>query len=235
MSTPSLAHHDRGPRSALEAVLVDMDGTLVDTERLWYLGEIDTMAALGSEWTEADQAWALGGPQMRVAQYMVDKAGSALSASVVSDRLTANVLRHFVDGDVSFTPGTEDLLDGLQAAGIPMALVSSSPRQFIDVVLERLGTEHFSTTIAGDEAPHQKPHPAPYLMAAERLGARIHRCAILEDSPTGVAAGLASGGLVVAIPHMVPIEPGERLVVVSSLAEVTPAHLEEWLATHPGA
>jgi beta-phosphoglucomutase-like phosphatase (HAD superfamily) len=77
-----------------------------------------------------------------------------------------------------------------------------------------------------------KPDPAPYLLAAKRLGVQPARCVVLEDSPTGVAAGVASGALVVAVPHLVAIEAGPRVVVVDSLAEVTLADLRSWADRH---
>ena len=220
---------------SLQAVLVDMDGTLVDTESLWYLAEQDAMAALGSEWTEADQAHSLGGPLERVVAYMIDKSHSAMSPAAVTDLLLDSIEGHLRNGDIDFTPGARELLDELVEGHIPLALVSASPRRLVSVVLDRLGAEHFATTVAGDEVTASKPNPDPYLIAAQRLGVDPRCCAVLEDSPTGVAAGIASGGVVIAIPHLVNIQPADRLIVVTSLSEVTPAHVREWVAAANGA
>ena len=216
---------------SLQAVLVDMDGTLVDTESLWFLAEQDTMAALGTTWTDVDQAHSLGGPLERVVDYMIEISGTALSSDEVAALLLDSIEGHLRSGDVDFTTGARELLDSLVEGGIPLALVSASPRRLVSVVLDRLGAEHFATTIAGDEVTASKPNPDPYLMAAERLGVDPHRCAVLEDSPTGVAAGLASGGVVIAIPHLVDIAPAPRLFVVDSLSEVTPAHVRDWVTS----
>jgi len=75
-----------------------------------------------------------------------------------------------------------------------------------------------------------KPHPEPYLTAAQRLGVSIEQCVVIEDSPTGVASGQASGAFVVAVPHMVPILAAPRRIVIESLEGVTVADLAAWLA-----
>lgn len=217
-------------RLTARAVLVDMDGTLVDTEALWLLAELDTMEALGGSWSRADQELCLGGPLERVVAHMVGISGTAMPTDEVGTLLLSTVEAHLRAGDISFTPGTRELLDSLVEAGIPVALVSASTRALVDVVLDRLGADHFATTVAGDEVTRSKPHPDPYLIAAARLGVDPAWCAVLEDSPTGVAAGLASGGVVVAIPHLVTIEPAPRLIVVESLADVTASHLHDWVA-----
>ena len=91
----------------------------------------------------------------------------------------------------------------------------------------------FDTTVAGDEVDEGKPHPEPYLEAARRLGVDIDECVVIEDSPTGVASGQASGAYVVAVPHLVDIPPHERRRVIASLEGVTLADLRAW-ASLPG-
>ncbi len=213
----------------LDAVLFDMDGTLVNTELLWLIGETETAKLLGADWTPADSAECVGGPMDKVSTRIKKRSGSHLPAVEINQMLIDTMERHMRVGDVSFTPGTEELLDALVAARIPLALVSASPRLLVDVVLERLGRDHFATTIAGDEVPKSKPAPDPYWLAAQRLGAKPENCIVVEDSPTGVRSGLASGGVVVAIPHVVAIEPAPRLIIVDTLEDITPDHLHEWV------
>ena len=127
-------------------------------------------------------------------------------------------------------PGAEALLDDLVAAGVPCALVSSSPRRLVDAVLASVGGDHFTTTIAGDEVPRTKPDPDPYLQAARQLGVEPSRCVVLEDSPVGVAAAEAAGCVVIAVPFVVPIEPGPRRHVVGSLTELDAVRLRDLVA-----
>jgi HAD superfamily hydrolase (TIGR01509 family) len=117
-------------------------------------------------------------------------------------------------------PGATRLLGELAAHGVPTALVSASHRRIIDRVLTTLGHHHFALTVAGDEVERTKPFPDPYLLAAAGLGAEPGRCAVIEDTATGVAAAEAAGCHVVAVPSVAPITPAARRTVVTSLEEV---------------
>lgn len=88
-------------------------------------------------------------------------------------------------------PGASRLLAELATHGVPTALVSASHRRIIDRVLTSLGPQHFALTVAGDEVERTKPFPDPYLLAASGLGADPARCAVIEDTATGVAAAEA--------------------------------------------
>ncbi len=117
-------------------------------------------------------------------------------------------------------PGAARLLAELSAHEVPTALVSASHRRIIDRVLASLGPQHFALSIAGDEVERTKPFPDPYLIAAAGLGVDPARCAVVEDTATGVAAAEAAGCHVVAVPSVAPIAPGARRTIVTSLEEV---------------
>ena len=123
-------------------------------------------------------------------------------------------------------PGAGELLASLRAAGVPVALVSSSFRGLVDAVLDQ-GVGPFELTLAGDEVRDAKPHPQPYLTAAHRLGVPAARCVVIEDSPSGVAAAEAAGCAVLAVPSVpgVVFDPAPRRRVVRSLTGVTVADL----------
>jgi beta-phosphoglucomutase-like phosphatase (HAD superfamily) len=92
-------------------------------------------------------------------------------------------------------------------------------------VLSSLGAHHFALTVAGDEVRRTKPDPEPYLFAAAGLGVDPARCAVIEDTATGVAAAEAAGCQVVAVPSVTPIAPAARRTIVTSLEEVDLAFL----------
>ncbi|MER7704478.1 HAD family phosphatase [Kitasatospora sp. NPDC097605] len=203
----------------LQAVLLDMDGTLVDTEDFWWQAECSLFADLGYQLSADDRAHVVGGPMTRVIDHLLSSTGVDLSPA----DLTVLINQRFVDllgGGVPLMPGAERLLNTLAAHGVPAALVSASHRHIIDIVLRSLGAEHFAFSVAGDEVPRTKPHPDPYLEAARRLGADPARCVVVEDAPTGVRAAEAAGCPVIAVPSVAPIEPAPGRLVLSSLEQV---------------
>ncbi|MGW2252532.1 HAD family hydrolase [Kitasatospora sp. NPDC001660] len=215
----AVAALDHGDGRGLQAVLLDMDGTLVDTEDFWWQAEASLFAELGYALDEEDRAQVVGGPMARVIDYLIGTTGVDLSPA----DLTVLINQRFVDllgGGVPLMPGAERLLNTLAAHGIPTALVSASHRHIIDIVLRSLGAEHFAFTVAGDEVPRTKPHPDPYLEAARRLGADPARCVVIEDAPTGVRAAEAAGCPVIAVPSVARIEPAPGRLVLSSLERV---------------
>lgn len=205
----------------LSGVLFDMDGLLVDTERLWVQAEHATMAELhGGPWTVEDQRAIMGSSMAYSAQYIRERSGTTRSADEVSALLVGTMLGLLEHAEIEVLPGAAELVHDVHLAGLPFALVSASARTVVDLVLAALdkrGVPSFPVTIAGDEVPRTKPDPLPYLTAAQRLGIEIHRAVVIEDSANGVRAGQASGATVVAVPHAVPIEPAERLHVRQSL------------------
>ncbi|MEV7079780.1 HAD family phosphatase [Streptomyces sp. NPDC093516] len=205
--------------SALQAVLLDMDGTLVDTEGFWWDVEVEVFASLGHTLDESWRHVVVGGPMTRSAGFLIEATG----ADITLDELTVLLNDGFekrIGRDLPLMPGAGRLLAELYEYEIPTALVSASHRRIIDRVLTSLGAHHFRLTVAGDEVPRTKPHPDPYLAAAAGLGADPARCVVIEDTSTGVAAAEAAGCRVVAVPSVAPIQPAHRRTVVSSLEEI---------------
>ncbi len=212
----------------LQAVLFDMDGLFVDTEHAWFAAERLVMAELGAAWADSDAEAMVGGPLDRVARYMVDRAGGQGDPERVQ-QLLVDTMADLLEAGADHRPGADELLEDLVTSGIPCALVSSSPRVLVDAVLDSVGGDRFVFTIAGDEVERTKPFPDPYLEALRRLDVDPSSCVVLEDSPTGVAAGEAAGCLVVAVPFAVPIAEGPGRVVVESLADLSAVRLDDLL------
>ena len=205
--------------SALQAVLLDMDGTLVDTEGFWWDAEVEVFAEMGHYIDEAHREVVVGGPMTRSLGHLISVTGTNATLA----ELSALINRRFTEligRGVPLMPGARRLLTELGAHGVPTALVSASHRHVIDSVLRSLGPENFALSIAGDEVVRTKPHPEPYLVAAARLGADPARCVVIEDTPTGVTAAEAAGCRVVAVPSIAPIESVPGRSVVRSLEHV---------------
>jgi HAD superfamily hydrolase (TIGR01509 family) len=223
-----------------------MDGLLVDSEPLWFVVEREVAGRLGTPWGEADQEALIGGSLERTVSYLLAKAGGAAAADGVATaggadtaggtgRTTAgreDVALWLVEGmarlvlarGLPLQPGAARLLAGLEAAGVPCALVTASSRVIMDAVLEVTGLS-FGVTVCGEDVQRGKPDPEPYLRAATLLGVPPSGCVVLEDSPTGIAAARAAGCPVIAVPS-VPVPPGPGLVTVKSLEDVGIDQLE---------
>lgn len=213
----------------LQAVLFDMDGLLVDTEPLWYAVEAEVMAGLGGVWQHADQAACLGGTLAGTAQYMLRTSGSRVAPAAVVDRLLAGMVAQ-LRGGVQLRPGARRLLDELAAAGVSTGLVSSSYRCLVDAVLASVAPDVFAVTVAGDEVTRNKPDPEAYLSAAAALGASPQGCVVLEDSPTGAAAGVSAGCPTVLVPSVAGLAPAGRWLVLAALDRVDLALLRRYAA-----
>ncbi len=209
--------------------MFDMDGLLVDTEPAWYDVECAVMARLGGPWTPADQEALLGGSMSRTVVYLLARAEHPVPPAVVESWLVEGMCDRLRQG-ISVRPGARELLDGLAAAGVPTALVSSSYRVLVDAVLAEVGHHRFAFSVSGDEVRRPKPHPEGYLRAAAALGVEPRWCVVLEDSDNGAAAGVAAGFPTVCVPSVVPIPAGPGRLPRESLLAITP----EWLATVPG-
>ncbi|MCQ9185916.1 HAD family phosphatase [Streptomyces sp. IBSBF 2953] len=205
--------------SALQAVLLDMDGTLVDTEGFWWDVEVEVFAGLGHTLDDSWRHVVVGGPMSRSAGFLIDATGADVTLAELTVLLNAG-FEDRITRALPLMPGAARLLAELAEHEVPTALVSASHRRIIDRVLTALGAEHFRLTVAGDEVPRTKPHPDPYLFAAAGLGADPARCAVVEDTATGVASAEAAGCHVVAVPSVAPIAPAPRRTVVSSLEQV---------------
>ncbi|MFB8190526.1 HAD family hydrolase [Microbacterium sp. NPDC055988] len=187
------------------AVLWDMDGTLVDTEPYWMAAETALVESFGGSWSHED-ALQLVGSGLLDSAVILQGAGVAMEAEAIVDHLTDAVQESLRSQGVPFRPGARELLRNLREAGIPTGLVTMSLRRMALSVVDLIDFEAFDIVVAGDDVDNPKPHPEPYLQAAALLDVDIADVVVIEDSPTGVRAGLASGALTLAVPHIVPLD-----------------------------
>ncbi|MEU6091241.1 HAD-IA family hydrolase [Streptomyces sp. NPDC047085] len=212
------------PALPLQAVLFDMDGTLVDTEHLWWEA-VEQVA--GRTLTEADQPEVLGRPVEHTAGWLAATTGRAAAG------LAAELHREFaarVRTGITPRPGALGLLDALAAAGVPTALVTASPRAVADVVLDALGAHRFAVSVTADDTARTKPEPDPYLAACRALGVDPAGCVAVEDTETGVASAEAAGCVVLAVPSLAPIGAAPGRTVRDSLVGVTTDDLRAMVA-----
>lgn len=200
----------------LKAVLFDMDGTLVDTEELWWEAVEHVASALGYTLSDADLPDVLGRPVEHVAAVLRRATGSSLAS------LSVDLHREFatrVSGRIVVRPGVMGLLDRLPSHGIAIGLVSASPRSIVNTVLRKLGADRFAVTVTADDTERTKPAPDPYLLAARMLGVPPAACVAIEDSPAGVRSAESAGCAVLAVPSVTPIPPAPGRTVLDSLEQ----------------
>ena len=211
---------------ALQAVLFDMDGLLVDTEPLWFEIESEVMARLGGDWSPADQAKLVGGSLQTTLDYLLGKATRPVSRERLARWMLDGMVSRLNRSRVRPRPGAFDLLAEVQTAGVPYALVTSSERVIMEGVLRATGLR-FPVTVCAEDVTRIKPDPEPYLLATKLLGADPASSVVLEDSPNGVTAAEAAGCRVIAVPNVAPVPPAPGRVIVDSLTEVSLARLAE--------
>ena len=191
-----------------QAVIFDMDGLMLDSERA-LLGCLAQAGADAGHDLPEDLLLSLIGSSDAVTRQII---ASRVGAESVDALLRDSYARYdgIVAGGVPHRPGIIDLLDTLAAHGVPRAVATSTRRPLALRKLETAGLlPYFEHVATSSDVAHAKPAPDIYLLAAHKLGVAPRHCLALEDSPTGVRAALAAGMTVIQIPDL--LEPDETV------------------------
>ena len=210
---------------AVQAVVFDLDGVLVDSEELWDLVRRDVAASAGRPWPDEATRAMQGMSTAEWSTYLTGAVGvpgtAADVARTVIDRMAARYRTR-----LPVIPGAIEAVERL-AGAFTLGLASSSPRRLIDAVLAAADLAgRFAVTVSTEEVAEGKPSPAVYEEAARRLGVPVGRAVAIEDSSNGLRAAARAGLGVIAVPHAAfpPAQDALALagVVVGSLGEITP-------------
>jgi HAD superfamily hydrolase (TIGR01509 family) len=202
----------------LEAVVFDNDGLLLDTEGAWTRAEEALFAANGREFTAFHKRELLGSSPQAAAvklERLLEAPGRGIELMHELGALAYEQMKV----DVEPRPGAVALIEWLTQAAIPFAVASNSTLAMVQRGLETAGVDPalFMTILTADAVTEPKPAPEIYLTACEALGSEPARTLVLEDSPTGVAAGVAAGCYTVAVPSTPGVDLSAAAQIVASL------------------
>lgn len=195
----------------MKGAIFDMDGLLLDTERLYQ----ESWVEMAKEFRQApDPAFpsAVSGTNGEGMRQIIRKYYPAVDAHAFQARCIARVERILDEQGAPEKPGARELLEYFRAQGIKTAVASSTGKERILSNLRQTGLDvFFDAVVSGQEVVHGKPEPDIFLLAAERIGCASETCYVFEDSTNGVRAGMAAGCVTVMVPDLVP--PPEGLAV----------------------
>ncbi len=201
------------------AVVLDLDGLLVETETIWLAAKQRLFAARGIDFAMEDHRAVFGASEEYTAQVFARRFGLGPEAEpAIRDDYHEIVTGLFKQG-VSVRPGGRELVAALHGS-VPFGLASNTRRVLVDLILDLAGLAgSFDSIVSGDDgAP--KPQPDLYRISCARLGVEPRASVAVEDSPTGVAAARAAGLACIAIPSDPSIGPDGADSVFASLADL---------------
>ena len=186
------------------AVLLDMDGTLLDTEKVYFHSLIAALRSCGYTDDVVPLCHAMVGlPGPDCERMLLDRYGDGFPLPAINQAFVAH-RDGFLAAGLPLKKGTIELLDALRAAQCPFAIVTSSSRRTADEHLTLAGIRaRFQTILTRDDVTRGKPSPDLYLLAAARLGVRPEFCIAVEDSNHGVTAAHLAGAITIMVPDMV--------------------------------
>ncbi|MFT4186074.1 MAG: HAD family phosphatase [Micrococcaceae bacterium] len=215
-----------------KAVLWDMDGTLIDSEKYWFEIETELAANHGVTWSE-ELAQRMVGNSMEDSAKLMRKVGVNVTLDEFLEfcnvRMIEKVKKH-----APYRPGALETLQLLKENDIPCALVTMSYRPFAQAFIDSVPKDTFAVTVTGDMVKNGKPHPDPYLLAIELLNKKGYDinakdCVAVEDSIPGATSAVAAGVKTIGIPLFSPIETMDTITIWKTLAGVTLEDFSELL------
>jgi len=207
------------PRS-VHAVVCDMDGLLVDSEAMFRDVMFEAAAVRGLALPEPVFLRMVGLPAAASRAVTLDHFGADFDYEAWDEEV-ARLARVRIAAGIPLKPGAVELLDYLEAVGLPRAVATSSGHATVERQLGPSGLAvRFQSVVAGGDYARGKPHPDPFLLAAERLGVAPENCVALEDSHNGVRAAHAAGMMTVMVPDLLSATEEMRKLCVAIVADL---------------
>jgi HAD superfamily hydrolase (TIGR01509 family) len=215
--------------SAVEAVVFDLDGVLVDSDHIWHEVREGLARERGGRWTDRSEADMMGMSSTEWSQYLHEVVGLAETPRELNDEVVRRMLERYAQ-ELPLIDGAAEAVRRLRGS-FRLALASSSNRELIDGVLDAGGLAGlFEVTVSSEEVARGKPAPDVFLEAARRLDVSPERCAAIEDSANGIRAAHAAGMRVIAVPNRRYPPAADALeladAALTSITELSPGLVE---------
>jgi HAD superfamily hydrolase (TIGR01509 family) len=179
--------------SLARAVIFDMDGVLTDSEPAFHAAVNDMLARYGNHLSLRDYARYIGMATPVMWSQVIERFALPVSLDDMVEQYEAPLMQRLREPRPAL-PGARELLEALEARGVPFALCTASYRRWVDAILPSAGLAgRFGAIVAGDDVTCTKPDPEPYVRAAQLLGEPPARCLVLEDSASGMTSALGAG------------------------------------------
>lgn len=179
----------------IEAIIFDMDGTLVDTEPIHTAIERRQFRLNNLDISEEEHQKYLGTASDVMWREIAERHNLAKSADQLVEENEMECMRYFSElKEIPVMPGLPEALKEFYEAGIPMSVASSSTPEIIDLILVKTDMKkYFGAIVSAQEAGKSKPEPDVFLLAAKQLGVEPTNCLVVEDSKNGIKAALSAG------------------------------------------
>lgn len=211
-------------RSPFQAVIFDLDGTLVDSEIVWEVVRREMAETDQIPWPDEATPAMMGMSTVKWSTYMATTVGFAGSPSEVAGRTIDLMRQRYLAGTIPILPGAREAVLRMAELG-PVGIASSSPLVLIEAGMEELRiTDVINAHVSTEQVERGKPAPDGYLRCAELLGVDPTRCMAVEDSSNGIRSALAAGMAVVCVPpafHPPTPELLAQCTVLTGLDELT--------------
>ncbi len=189
-------------RLEISGVLLDMDGTIIDSENYWATAERELVESFGGSWSKRD-GLSLVGSSLENAAIKLRAAGVQRGIAEIIEFMSNRVIEQ-IRQSVPWRIGVMDFLRSLKEAGVACALVTNSTRDIADQIAQaldkKIGSRFFRAIVCSQDIDRPKPDPAAYVKATQLIGTTADRVVAIEDSAPGAKSACASGAITIGVP-----------------------------------